>query len=74
MIMISRCRLQNAARLPDYHRLDVNANYMFVLLGVKEILGVNIINVYDQKNVFYFDRKTSQCGYVGILPDCDAYD
>jgi hypothetical protein len=51
---------KNAARLPDYHRLDASANYTFLLGGVKAILGVNIINVYDQKNVFYFDRKTGQ--------------
>jgi len=51
---------KNAARLPAYHRLDLSVTYRFALLGVRGILGGQVINLYDNKNVFYFDRKSGQ--------------
>jgi hypothetical protein len=51
---------KNAARLPAYHRLDLSLTYRFDLFGAKWALGGQIINVYDHKNIFYFDRKTGQ--------------
>jgi hypothetical protein len=51
---------KNAARLPIYHRLDISALYRFTLLGMRGSFGGQIINVYDSKNIFYFDRKTGQ--------------
>lgn len=55
---------KNAARLPSYHRLDMSVNYRFSfsndLLPLHGSIGVNITNVYNQKNIFYFDRKTGQ--------------
>jgi hypothetical protein len=57
---------KNAARLPAYHRLDANLAYDVTLLGVDISFGLNFLNVYDNKNIFYFDRITGQ--RVNMLP------
>lgn len=57
---------KNAARLPTYHRLDVSVTYRFTLGPVKGSVGFSVINVYDRRNIFYFDRKTGQ--RVDMLP------
>jgi hypothetical protein len=51
---------KNAARLPTYHRLDASVTYRFNLRTIAGSAGVDIINVYDQKNLFYFDRTTGE--------------
>jgi hypothetical protein len=51
---------KNSTRLPMYHRLDLSAEYRFSILGFKVAAGVQVINVYDNRNVFYFDRNTGQ--------------
>jgi outer membrane cobalamin receptor len=52
---------KNAARLPSYHRLDLSVAFKFTLFGsLNGMIGGQIINVYDSKNMFYFDRKTGQ--------------
>jgi hypothetical protein len=51
---------KNAARLPAYHRLDMSATYRFTLRPITGNLGIHIVNVYNHKNIFYFDRKTGQ--------------
>jgi hypothetical protein len=47
----------NGGRLPYYHRLDISLDRKIKLRG-KSILEANIgiINVYDRRNLFYFDR------------------
>jgi hypothetical protein len=57
---------RNAKRLPMFHQLDASVAYQFVLEAVKGSFGINIVNVYDQKNIFYVDRKTGQV--VTMLP------
>ena len=51
---------KNAARLSAYHRLDFSVVYDFTLLGLEVSAGADVLNVYDNKNIFYFDRKTGQ--------------
>ena len=51
---------KNSARLPMYHRLDLSAEYRFSILGLKGAAGVQLINAYDNRNIFYLDRKTGQ--------------
>jgi hypothetical protein len=51
---------KNAARLPAYHRLDLSLAYRFLIGPLKGTLGLHVINLYDRKNLFYFDRKTGQ--------------
>jgi hypothetical protein len=51
---------KNAARLPVYHRMDLSAIYRFSVGGILGSLGGQIINLYDHRNVFTFDRNTGQ--------------
>ena len=57
---------RNAAHLPDYNRLDINMSKEFHLGFVKMYIGLNVINIYDRKNFFYFDMKTGE--RVNMLP------
>jgi hypothetical protein len=57
---------KNAARLPAYQRLDLGLSYRFRISSIKGRAGVNIINVYDHQNIFYFNRATGQ--QVNMLP------
>ena len=49
---------KNAWRLPPYHRLDASITYRFAFGGLKGAVEGQITNVYDNINVFYFDRNT----------------
>ena len=57
---------KNAARLPTYHRLDASVTYRFALPPITGSAGVHIVNVYNHRNVFYFDRRTGQ--QINMLP------
>lgn len=57
---------KNDARLPAYHRLDLSGTYRFVLKPISGTVGIHIVNLYNRKNVFYFDRKTGQ--QINMLP------
>jgi hypothetical protein len=57
---------KNAARLPAYHRLDADLAYDVTIMGFNASLGIDILNVYDNKNFFYFDRKIGQS--INMLP------
>lgn len=51
---------KNAARLPAYHRMDISVGYDFHVIGFDVSVGGNLLNVYNNKNIFYFDRRTGQ--------------
>ncbi|HWP82472.1 MAG TPA: TonB-dependent receptor [Bacteroidota bacterium] len=51
---------KNVARLPYYHRLDASVSYRLTLGPFHGTVGAHVINAYDRKNIFYFDRKTGQ--------------
>ena len=55
---------KNGARLPAYHRLDASAVYDLSLMGFNVSAGLDFLNVYDNKNIFYFDRTTGQSAYM----------
>lgn len=57
---------KNFGRLPFYHRLDLNISKKLKILYSTFHLSFDIINVYDRKNIFYFDRKTGN--RVNMLP------
>ena len=57
---------KNSARMPSYHRLDASVTYRFTVRPISGSFGLNIVNVYNHKNIFYFDRKTGQ--QVDMLP------
>lgn len=61
---------RNSGKLPDYHRLDMSLKKT---LEFSEHLRMEILlsvtNVYDRKNIFYFDRVTySRVDQLPILP------
>lgn len=49
-------RLYN--RLPDYHRMDVSANYSFRIGKASVKTGVSIINLFNKKNYYDVDRRS----------------
>lgn len=51
---------KNGSRLPVYHRMDISATYRFALVGIQGSVGGQIINLYDNRNVFTFDKSTGQ--------------
>ncbi len=69
---------QNSLRLPDYHRMDISANYNLKTPEGRNIgyIGFSIFNVYNRANVWY---KTYQIvgsqivetdvDYLGIVPN-----
>lgn len=57
---------QNLGRLPDYHRLDFTISRKFKIDPITFNVDLNIINVYDRKNIFYFKRDTGE--RINMLP------
>ena len=57
---------RNIQRLPDYHRLDLNISKSFNIYFVKMNLDLSLINIYDRKNLFYFNRDTGE--RINMLP------
>lgn len=57
---------KNTGQTPDYHRLDLNLLKRFNFSFMKLTVGVNILNVYDRENLFYFDLETGD--RVNMLP------
>ena len=57
---------KNLGTLPQYHRLDVSLSKKFDLSFLKISMSASIINVYDRKNIFYFQRDTGK--RVNMLP------
>ena len=57
---------KNRGRLPSYHRLDVNIAKAFILGPLKVITEASIINVYNRKNMFYYNQTTGE--RIDMLP------
>jgi len=57
---------KNSSRLPYYHRLDFNLIKEFSISILDFTIGANVINVYNRKNLFYFNRNTGE--RVNMLP------
>ena len=60
----------NAARLPAYHRLDAGIKKTFALKGNMRLEAeMNVINLYNHKNVYYVDRANNDVVYqLPFLP------
>ena len=60
----------NAARLPYYHRLDLTISKVFAFKkNMKLEINLNVINVYNRKNIFYFERITyNRVDQLPIIP------
>ncbi|MEZ4830079.1 MAG: TonB-dependent receptor [Bacteroidia bacterium] len=60
----------NGGRLPYYHRLDLSVKRRW-LLGNHTLLELNasVINTYNRKNIFYFDRIAFEPVYqLPVIP------
>ena len=44
---------KNALRYPNYHRLDISANYKFNMGDTKAKIGLSVFNVYNRSNTWY---------------------
>lgn len=49
---------KNTNRLPSYHRLDVGAFYTTRIFGIDSEIYLQIVNVYNQKNVWFRRYQT----------------
>ena len=60
----------NGGRLPQYHRLDIDAKKSFILgKNTKLSVSAGITNVYNRHNIFYVDRLTgSRTDQLPIMP------
>lgn len=64
----------NLGRLPFYHRLDFSLRRSFEFSKYQKLeLALSVTNIYDRRNVFYFDRITySRVDQLPILPSLSA--
>jgi hypothetical protein len=69
---------KNSLRLPDYHRLDIAANFRILNHIGRDIgyIGVSIFNVYNRQNVWYKQYQIvnneiieTNVNYLGITPN-----
>ncbi len=70
----------NAARLPDYHRLDVSVTRTFIVGNGRALAGLSLYNVYNRQNVrnrYFFSSGTvenellvdfSDIQFLGFVP------
>jgi hypothetical protein len=57
---------KNIGRLPNYHRMDITISKELQIGFANFSIDASIINLYDRKNIFYFDRATGE--QVNMLP------
>lgn len=57
---------RNLKRLTVYHRLDLGMSKKFDFGFAKFTIDGSIMNVYNRKNIFYFDKNTGK--QVNMLP------
>jgi hypothetical protein len=61
---------RNSGRLPTYHRMDISLKRKFILGKHTSIeANASITNIYDRKNIFYFDRvRYERVDQLPVLP------
>jgi hypothetical protein len=55
---------KNAARLPAYHRMDAGLYYKITVGMFRGTVGASVINLYNAKNILYYDRTTGKTAYM----------
>ncbi|MDR2836182.1 MAG: TonB-dependent receptor [Bacteroidales bacterium] len=60
----------NKGRLPYFHRLDLTVTKTFQFKkNMKLEINLSVINVYNRKNIFYFDRESyTRVDQLPVLP------
>jgi hypothetical protein len=51
---------RNSGRLPVYHRLDLSIARDFPIDALSATVELSLLNLYDRKNIFYFQRDTGE--------------
>jgi hypothetical protein len=51
---------RNSKRLPSFYRLDLSCEYTFALWKTTGRIGVHILNLFDRRNLFYYDRASGR--------------
>jgi hypothetical protein len=57
---------KNSGRLPAYHRLDISLSKSFQFGFTKLTIEGSVLNAYNHKNMFYFNRTTGE--RINMLP------
>ena len=56
---------KNSKRLLNYHRLDIGFEKRIIFENLPSCdVSLNFINLYDRKNIFYFDKNTLEKVYM----------
>lgn len=55
---------RNSKRLPYYHRLDLSISKYFTFYFAKVTIDAGVLNLYNRKNIFYFNRDTGNKIYM----------
>jgi hypothetical protein len=55
---------KNSARLTWYHKLDIGFTRSFIFLRTKMNATLDINNVYDNKNIFYYNKESGEAMYM----------
>jgi hypothetical protein len=58
---------QNSSRFPTYHRMDVNAQYMFSLFGRFAIAVFQVSNVFNNKNLYGYTYNFDYSKQIEIV-------
>jgi len=69
---------KNSLRLPDYHRMDISANYKIFISSKREIgyIGLSLFNLYNHTNTWYNQYEIvegevveTKINYMGFMPN-----
>lgn len=64
---------RNSGRLPAYFRFDLAFEYSFHLWHAKGKLGIHVLNLFDRRNLFYFDRASGRrVDMIRFFPSVNA--
>jgi len=55
---------RNSKRLPVYHRMDLSIKKDFKFHIADVSLSIDCLNIYNRKNIFYFDNDTGEKVYM----------
>ena len=58
----------NASRFPPYHRADISLKYSMKWRQISFKPFIQIINLYNQKNVLFYYSDGSYCSSIPLLP------
>ena len=50
---------KNSARLPVFSSLDLSSQHDFTIGGVKSTVGGTVFNVYDRRNIMFYEYETA---------------